>query len=130
MKIALVYSSKAGMASSVTGRLPVEQRDEEDEPPPDYFAECDSDETIEAVVTETCRILRVKDWCRIDVRLDERGEPNILEVNPLPGILPKPEDNSCLPKAARTAGYTYGDLILRVADEASARWNLAGGGRA
>ena len=37
------------------------------------------------------------------------GEPNILEVNPLPGILPKPEDNSCLPKAARTAGYSYND---------------------
>ena len=62
--------------------------------------------------------------------LDERGEPNILEVNPLPGILPKPEDNSCLPKAARTAGYTYDGLILRVADEAAARWGLAGGGRA
>ena len=30
-------------------------------------------------------ILRIKDWCRIDVRLDENGEPNILEVNPLPG---------------------------------------------
>ena len=62
--------------------------------------------------------------------LDERGEPNILEVNPLPGILPKPEDNSCLPKAARTAGYTYDGLILRVADEAAARWGLAVGGRA
>ena len=85
---------------------------------------------IEAVVVETCRILRIKDWCRIDVRLDERGEPNILEVNPLPGILPKPEDNSCLPKAARTAGYTYNGLILRVADEAAARWELAVGGRA
>jgi D-alanine-D-alanine ligase len=85
---------------------------------------------IEAVVKDTCRILRIKDWCRIDVRLDERGEPNILEVNPLPGILPKPEDNSCLPKAARTAGYNYEELILRVADEAAARYGLAGGGRA
>ena len=85
---------------------------------------------IGALVRETCRVLRVKDWARIDVRLDERGEPNIIEVNPLPGILPKPEDNSCLPKAARTAGYSYGDLILRVADEAAARWGIAGGGRA
>ncbi len=73
------------------------------------------------LVIQTCRVLRVKDWCRIDVRLDERGEPNILEVNPLPGILPKPEDNSCLPKAARTAGYAYNALILRVADEALRR---------
>jgi len=79
---------------------------------------------IEELAAATCRILRIKDWCRIDVRLDSDGEPNILEVNPLPGILPKPEDNSCLPKAARTAGYSYTDLILRVVDEAAARYGL------
>jgi len=81
---------------------------------------------IEALVSETCRILRIHDWCRIDVRLDEAGRANILEVNPLPGVLPNPEDNSCLPKAARTAGYAYTDLILRVVDEAALRWGLVG----
>jgi D-alanine-D-alanine ligase len=79
---------------------------------------------IAHIVTRTCGILRIRDWCRIDVRLDEKGEPNILEVNPLPGVLPNPEDNSCLPKAARTAGYSYADLIHRVVDEASKRWGL------
>ena len=79
---------------------------------------------IEDVVSRTCRILRVRDWGRIDVRLDERGEPHILEINPLPGILPNPEDNSCLPKAARTAGYGYADLIHRVVDEAAKRYGL------
>jgi len=80
--------------------------------------------SIEDLVRRTCRVLRIKDWCRIDVRLGADGAPNILEVNPLPGILPNPEDNSCLPKAARTAGYSYTDLILRVADEAIARHGL------
>ncbi len=79
---------------------------------------------LEAVVTATCRVLRIKDWCRIDVRLDAAGEPNIIEVNPLPGILPKPEDNSCLPKAARAAGYSYDDLILRVVEEARLRYGM------
>jgi D-alanine-D-alanine ligase len=37
--------------------------------------------------------------------------PNVLEVNPLPGILPDPADNSCLPKAARAAGISYDELI-------------------
>lgn len=83
---------------------------------------------IEDLVRETCRVLRVRDWCRIDIRLDAAGEPNILEVNPLPGILPNPEDNSCLPKAARTAGYSYEDLILRVVDEACIRYGFVGGG--
>lgn len=81
-------------------------------------------ERIEDVARRACEVLRIRDWCRIDIRLDEKGEPNILEVNPLPGILPNPEDNSCLPKAARTAGYSYSALIHRVIDEAAARYGL------
>ncbi len=79
---------------------------------------------IEHLVTRTISVLRVRDWCRIDVRCDDAGVPNILEVNPIPGALPNPEDNSCLPKAARTAGYSYSGLIHRVVDEACGRYGL------
>lgn len=79
---------------------------------------------IEKVIKDTCRILRIRDWARIDVRLDEQGVPNILEINPLPGILPNPEENSCLPKAARAAGYSYERLINRVVWEAGRRYGL------
>ena len=40
-----------------------------------------------------------------------RQARNIVEVNPLPGILPNPADNSCFPKAARAAGLSYDELI-------------------
>jgi D-alanine-D-alanine ligase len=66
---------------------------------------------IEDVVLRAYRVLGCRDWSRIDVRLDTAGVPNIVEVNPLPGILPNPEDNSCLPKAARAAGIGYDELI-------------------
>jgi D-alanine-D-alanine ligase len=66
---------------------------------------------IEDVVLRAYRVLGCRDWSRIDVRLDADGVPNIVEVNPLPGILPNPEDNSCLPKAARAAGIGYDELI-------------------
>ena len=79
---------------------------------------------IGSLVREACKILRVNDWGRIDVRLNETGDPYILEINPLPGILPNPEENSCLPKAARTAGYTYSSLIHRVVDEALKRYGI------
>jgi D-alanine-D-alanine ligase len=79
---------------------------------------------IADLVKKTCGVLRIRDWCRVDVRLDERDEPHILELNPLPGVLPNPEENSCLPKAARTAGYSYSGLILRVAAEAAGRYGL------
>ncbi len=79
---------------------------------------------IEDVVRRTWKALRLRDWCRMDIRLDEAEKPNILEVNPLPGILPRPEDNSCLPKAARTAGYSYSGLIQRVVEIACQRWGV------
>lgn len=66
---------------------------------------------IEDVVLRAYRVLGCRDWSRIDVRLDADGVPNVVEVNPLPGILPNPEDNSCLPKAARAAGLSYDELI-------------------
>ncbi len=66
---------------------------------------------IEVVVLRAYRALGCRDWSRIDVRLDADGVPNIVEVNPLPGILPNPADNSCLPKAARAAGVGYDELI-------------------
>jgi len=69
-------------------------------------------------------VMRCRDWCRIDVRLDSFGKPNILELNPLPGILPNPEDNSCFPKAARTAGISYNQLIQKVLDIATRRYRL------
>ncbi len=75
-------------------------------------------------VLRTYHTLRCKDWSRIDLRLDDRGVPNIIEVNPLPGILPNPEENSCFPKAARTAGLNYIDMINKVLFAAAERQNL------
>jgi D-alanine-D-alanine ligase len=83
-------------------------------------------------IEETCkrafRVLGCRDWCRIDVRLDAGGRPNIIELNPLPGILPRPEQNSCFPKAARAAGLSYEQMILSVVEAAGERLGLYQGG--
>jgi D-alanine-D-alanine ligase len=80
--------------------------------------------SIENVCKRAFNVLRCRDWCRIDVRLDEKGIPNIIELNPLPGILPNPEQNSCFPKAARAAGYSYNEMLNRVLDAACKRNGL------
>jgi D-alanine-D-alanine ligase len=80
---------------------------------------------IEAAALAAYRALECRDWCRIDVRCDGAGRPMVVELNPLPGILPDPMDNSCFPKAARAAGMTYDDLIRTVADIA---WRRISGG--
>jgi len=77
---------------------------------------------IEGMCRRAYSVLRCRDWCRIDVRLDSSGRPQILELNPLPGILPKPEDNSCFPKAARAAGLSYNYLIQTVLAIAARRY--------
>jgi D-alanine-D-alanine ligase len=68
-------------------------------------------ESIERVTLRAFNALGCRDWSRVDVRLDGNGVPNVVELNPLPGILPNPEDNSCLPKAAAAAGMSYDELI-------------------
>ena len=60
------------------------------------------------------RALGCRDWSRVDVRLDSDGAPHVLEINPLPGILPDPSQNSCFPKAARVAGMSYDELLQSV----------------
>src|SRR6266550_6325813 len=77
--------------------------------------------SIERVTLDAFRVLGCRDWARIDVRLDAAGRPNVLEVNPLPGILPDPADNSCLPKAARAAGIGYDELVQGCLKYAAAR---------
>lgn len=81
-------------------------------------------EEIASLCLNAYRVLGCRDWSRIDVRLDAAGHAHILEVNPLPGILPRPEDNSCFPKAARAAGMSYNQLINAVLDIALERCGL------
>jgi D-alanine-D-alanine ligase len=87
------------------------------------------DASLQSEIEQACiaayRALGCRDWARIDVRLDRHGVVNILEVNPLPGILPKPEDNSCFPKAARASGLSYKELIQTVCQIALDRYRPA-----
>jgi len=71
---------------------------------------------IRATSLAAYHALECRDWCRVDIRCDAEGIPNVVELNPLPGILPDPRDNSCFPKAARAAGMAYDELIRTVAD--------------
>lgn len=82
------------------------------------------EDKIKNIALNAFDILRCKDWSRIDIRLDKSGEPNIIEVNPLPGILPDPKNNSCFPKAARESGLDYNEMINTVLYHAAKRYDL------
>jgi len=67
--------------------------------------------------------LELEDVCRMDMRMDKDGNPFILEVNPIPLMCPDPEQAS-LVYAARAAGYSYTDIVRKIIESASIRWNL------
>ncbi|GAB4164618.1 MAG: hypothetical protein Tsb0017_03010 [Geothermobacteraceae bacterium] len=102
--------------------------DSEDAPLDIFHCPAPLDPPLRRAIEDLCRKafhhLGCRDWCRIDVRLDRDGAPQIIEVNPLPGVLPRPEQNSCFPKAARAAGLTYEEMINEVVNAACARLGL------
>lgn len=84
----------------------------------------DLENEIKSTALSAYKILKCKDWSRIDIRLDKNNVPNIIEINPLPGILPNPKENSCYPKAARTKGYSYPEMLNLVLLSAAKRYGL------
>ena len=63
---------------------------------------------------EAFRAIGCRGWGRIDLMLDQRGEPYLLEVNTAPGMT----DHSLVPMAARAVGISYEDLCLRILGDA------------
>lgn len=59
------------------------------------------------------RVLRLKNYARMDFMMNEKGELYCLEANTLPGMTP----TSLLPQEAQAEGTSYGDLceeIIRI----------------
>jgi D-alanine-D-alanine ligase len=58
------------------------------------------------------------------MRLDKNNIPNVLEVNPIAGLIPDPKENSRFPKACYAAGMTYNEIILSILESAMKRYNI------
>lgn len=64
--------------------------------------------TVEDLALRAYRALQCRDAGRLDFRLDRRGRPAFLELNPLPGLHPTHSD---LPMIATQQGMSYRELI-------------------
>ena len=62
-------------------------------------------------------ILGCRDMSRVDVMLNERNEPFLLEINTIPGFTPK----SLLPEAAAHNGIDFVKLVDRLVKRAAKR---------
>lgn len=77
---------------------------------------------IQSVALKTYQVLGCRDLARIDLRLDAHGVPNVMEINPLPGLSPGYSD---YPRIAEKAGWSYVELINGILNCALYRYNLA-----
>lgn len=68
------------------------------------------------------RGLGARDAGRVDIRLDEHGQPQILEINPLPGLHPVRSDLSIL---CRFQGLRHSELIRMIMESALERVRAA-----
>lgn len=80
----------------------------------------------EQVALSAWRALGCRDAGRIDLRCDEHGRPQFIEVNPLAGIHPEHSD---LPIICNHLGISYRDLIGWIVDSAATRIQSAEGMR-
>jgi D-alanine-D-alanine ligase len=83
-----------------------------------YIVPCGLPAKKEQELQELClaafRSLGCSGWGRVDLMLNKRGRPYLLEVNTSPGMT----DHSLVPMAARAVGLSYEDLCLKILEGA------------
>jgi D-alanine-D-alanine ligase len=81
-------------------------------------------EPVQKSIFSAMQILQTRagleDFTRFDWKLDSRGQPMLLEANPLAGLS---YYYSVLPKMAAAAGFSYENFLMELADSALRRTN-------
>ena len=72
---------------------------------------------LQRIALKVHRCLKLRDLSRIDIMVDRKGRPFVLEANSLPGFT----ELSLLPKAAKAAGMSFEEVCTRLVHWASQR---------
>lgn len=79
-----------------------------------YHCPCGLDQPTEgrlrALALQAFDAVGASGWGRVDLMVDEAGEPYLLEINTVPGMT----DHSLVPMAARVAGVDFDALVWRI----------------
>ncbi len=74
-------------------------------------------EKIQAIALAAYDTLGCEGFSRVDIRLDESGNPYVLELNTIPGFT----ETSLFPKAATQVGYSFLQVCEKLLDSAYAK---------
>lgn len=70
----------------------------------------EQEKAIQALCLKAFQVVGCHGWGRVDVMLDSKSNPYLLEINTSPGMT----DHSLVPMAARAAGMDFDALCLRI----------------
>jgi D-alanine-D-alanine ligase len=76
---------------------------------------------LKSLALRAHQLLYTLDVSRTDIRLDEEGNPRLIEINTLPGLTP---DYSDLCLQAKAEGIRYEDLVLEILYLGASRWGM------
>ena len=76
--------------------------------------EAERETLLNALVLKAWHVLGCRGWGRIDVMQDNDGQFYLLEANTSPGMT----SHSLVPMAARQAGMSFSQLVVRILDQA------------
>ena len=76
--------------------------------------EAERETDLQSLVVKAWHVLGCRGWGRIDVMLDSDGQFYLLEANTSPGMT----SHSLVPMAARQAGMSFSQLVVRILDQA------------
>ncbi len=79
--------------------------------------------TLQEVAIAAYKSIECRDLGRVDFRVDEAGNPYVLEINPLPNLSP----SEVFPMCAKAVGMTYNQLINKILDYALERNGILSG---
>jgi D-alanine-D-alanine ligase len=72
------------------------------------------EEALQALALQAFRLAGCTGWGRVDLMLDAKGDPWLLEVNTSPGMT----GHSLVPMAAKAVGISYEDLCVKILEGA------------
>ena len=67
-------------------------------------------ERVESVALASYRLMGCRDFARVDLILDERDEPQVLEINTIPGLT----ETGIVTAAAEAAGMSFTELVAAI----------------
>ena len=69
-----------------------------------------AENALQELAVKAAEVIGVSGWSRVDVFIDANSQPQLIEVNTVPGMT----DHSLVPMAAKAAGMEFDELVWRI----------------